>query len=695
MKNPVILNLLKLKYKLQSEHLSDAIRTTLCIFAPLILFFYLGHPQTAIATGTGALLIAATDVPNTLKGKIQAALENLLLFGITTIIISTFVLNTTLTTLFLLVLAFAYAMIACYGNRYVLSGTMATALAIFIIGLRPSQPIDFTLGILAGATFYYVISIIHQLIKPFRSLEQAMAECLQAMANFLRTKADCYHPEEDLTEALSENILQHIKVSEKQQLVRVLLLSEKQTTKQASRKGKMLFNQCIILIDIYQQLSASHHNYKIIQQELNGTQVLSNIRKLIYLQADILANLTGYNSLNIELKKQFQQQFKLLAKTEVELSPNQQQLIKDISKNLADIFTLIENYFDQKNETTTEVANNAEHYSNFISTPNFNLDTLKQHLKFSDPIFRFSLRLSLLLSATYLVTETLKLSQYTYWILLTILVVARPKLALTWKRNKQRILGTIIGISTSIVLLLIITNTVILLCITAIFLTSFFLYSRLNYLKAVASITPAILIALAIFHGNWPHLIGQRLLFTLIGCAIAIPTAYLFPIWETSRINGLLINTYTTALAYLKAVLENYQTNDFNLAKIRLTRKNNYLATAELSEALQMIKIEPTSKSLAIQTLQNLQTAAYQTSSIISSISLEKEQNHINTLNPSAQQLSVAILEKNLQLVNGLNLPDNAVQGLPEMHSEENQSAILDALLQIHQEIQIAVNAKD
>lgn len=692
MKNPIILNLLKLKYKLQSEHLSDAIRTTLCIFAPIILFFYLGHQQTAIATGTGALLIAATDVPNTLKGKVQAALENLLLFGITTIIITSFVLNITLTTLFLSILAFAFAMLACYGNRYVLSGTMATALAIFIIGLKPNQPIDFTLGILAGATFYYVISIIHQLLKPFRSLEQAMAECLQAMANFLKTKADCYNPDEDLTEAQSENILQHIKVSEKQQLVRVLLLSEKQAAMQTSKKGKTLFNQCIILIDIYQQLSASHHNYKIIQQELAETDVLSSIRKLIYLQAAILANLNSNKILNVALKEQFRAQFKNLTTSHKNANQNQQQLLNAISKNLDDIFTLIENYFDQKHETTALPASNTADYSNFISMPNFNWQTLKEHLKINDPIFRFSLRLSLLLSATYLITETLKLSQYTYWILLTILVVARPKLALTWKRNKQRILGTIIGISASILLLLATNNTTLLLCTVAIFLTGFFLYSRLNYLKAVAFITPAILIALAIFHGNWPHLIGQRLLFTLIGCAIAIPTAYLFPIWETSRINGLLINTYTTALAYLKSVLENYQTNDANLAKIRLTRKDNYLATAELSEALQMIKIEPKSKSLAVKTLQNLQTAAYQISSIISSISIEKEQNNLSHYE---HQLSIAILEQNLQLVNGINSVNKTINVLPAIEFNENQSAILNALLQIHQEIKIAVNAKD
>ena len=698
MKNPIILNLLQLKYKLQSEHLSDAFRTTVCIISPIILFFYLGQVQMAISTGTGALLIAATDVPNTLKGKIKAAFENLLLFGITAIAISTFVLTTSISTLLILLLSFAYAMMACYGTRYILSGTMATALAIFIIGLKPTHPIDFTLGILAGATFYYGISILHQLIKPYRSLEQAMAECLQATANFLRTKADCYHPDENLTEALSENILQHIKVSEKQQLVRVLLLSEKQAKMQASKKGKTLFNQCIILIDIYQHLSASHHNYKIIQQELNETQVLSNIRKMIYLQADILANLDGYDALNIELKKQFQQQFKLLAEAEQNLNPNKQQLIKDISTNLADIFTLIEKYFDQKNETGIDVTNNADNYSNFISTPKFNLQTLKQHLKFNDPIFRFSLRLSLLLSATYLVTETLKLSQYTYWILLTILVVARPKLALTWKRNKQRILGTLIGICTSILLLLVTTNTVFLLSVTAIFLTSFFLYSRLNYLKAVASITPAILIALALFHGNWPHLILQRLVFTIIGCAIAIPTAYLFPIWETSRINGLLINTYTTALAYLKAVLQNSPTDEVNLAKIRLTRKNNYLATAELSEALQMIKIEPQAKSLALKTLQNLQTAAYRISSIISSISLEKEQHHTNSLSPEAHRFAIGILEQNLQLVNRLGttnqLSMDENEALPTADIVKNQSTILTALLQINSEIKLVVNAK-
>lgn len=690
---PIKITIQRLLSTLKSEHLSDAIRTTICIISPIFLFFYLGYPQTAIATGTGALLIATTDGPNTLKLKIHSAFLNLGLFGFTALLMSCTLMNQPLSTAILLLLTFAYAMISCFGNRFAMNGTMGIALAIFIIGLQPKQPMPFTFGILAGGMLYYILSILHQLIRPYRSLEQAITECLFATADFLKSKAACYDPDKNVNDAQSENIRQHIKVNEKQELVRTLLLSEKNITNQKTKKAKILFTQCITLIDIYQQLSASHYNYLKIQNELKFTPALQLIQDLIELQVAILYQLNYPNGDKKQLQDKFIQQLELLKA--VEATPSQQQLLNDIIGNLMDIYDLLEQYSSQLLTSKQVEDTSPADYKDFITVANINLHTIKKHLNITDPIFRFSLRLSLLLAATYLVTEIFKLNQYTYWILLTILVVARPKLALTWKRNKQRVLGTFIGIASSIVLLLFIQNTKILLSATAIFLTGFFLYSRINYLKAVALLTPTILISLSLYHGNWPHIISQRLLFTLIGCIIVIPTTYLFPIWETNRIKTLLTETYATSLAYLKAAVSPFQNETYgsNLANLRLSRKNNYLATAELSQALQLIRIEPHAKKLSIAKLQNLQTAAYRISSIISSIAPQNT-NSNTSLNALEAAQAIQILAKNLQLVNQFNSSQKPLQHKQEDPMDQTlilttyQSPVLLALFDIHLEIQ-------
>jgi len=687
---PLKIAIQRLVSTIKSEHLSDAIRTTICIISPIFLFFYLGYPQTAIATGTGALLISATDGPNTLKLKIHSAFLNLGLFGFTAILMASTLVILPISTGVLLLLTFIYAFISCFGNRFSMSGTMAIALAIFIIGLHPKQPISFTLGIMGGGVIYYVFSILHQLIRPYRSLEQAITECLFATADFLKSKAACYNPDKNLNDAQSENIRQHIKVSEKQELVRTLLLSEKNITNQKSKKAKMLFNQCITLIDIYQQLSASHYDYLKIQSELKHTPALELIQDLIQIQVAILHQLNYPNGDKTMLQTKFMRQIELLKA--VKTSAHQQHLLSDIIDNLIAIYGLLEQY-GGKLLTSKQVEDTSPaDYKDFITVANINFGTLKSHLNFSDPIFRFSLRLSILLAATYWVTEIFKLNQYTYWILLTILVVARPKLALTWKRNKQRVIGTFIGIASSVVLLLLTQNPKILIPAMIIFLTGFFLYSRINYLKAVALLTPTILIALALYHGNWPNIIGQRLLFTLIGCAIVIPTSYLFPIWETNRIKALLTETYTTAIVYLKATLIPFENADANikLTNLRLARKNNYLAIAELSQALQLIRIEPHAKKLAIGKLQNLQTAAYRISSIISSIT-SAGANANTSLNTAQAEQAVQILEKNLNLIAHFNLSDSNQQIKTENQTAIEataKSAVLVALFDIHQEIE-------
>lgn len=654
MKKPYQNIIHQLKIQFRSEHFSDAIRTTACIFLPTIFFFYMGYNAFGIASATGALLIAATDGPNTLQAKIRSAIENLLLFGVTSILICYSFWNIPIASLVLFIATFFCAIIACYGQRYALSGTMATGLCIFIIGLKPAYPVQFIFGILTGGTIYYLMSILHQLLLPFRSLEQAISECLKATSDFVKTKADCYDYLLPLSQAQNETILQHIKVSEKQQLIRSLLLAENPKKMQRSAKGRKLFQISIILIDLYQQFSASHHNYQKIRNELQGTGTLESIIKLINLQSLMIYHLDDKqrvksicNEIDIENSS--------LEHLSKQLNSTQQQLTLAIGTNLQNSYRLIKQLSSIADETidhkTAELSSTSfTDYQNFISPPPLTLATLIHQFDFKNPIFRFSLRLALLLSLSYLITESNQLSKYTYWLLLTILVVARPKLALTFKRNKQRLIGTMIGIIVSILFLLSTTHSFILLPAVVVFVTAFFFYARLNYLIAVAAVTPAILITLALYDENWPLMLAQRFLFTIIGCMLALLTAFLFPIWETSRIKELLIKTYTTAVVYLKASLQNQSTNPTEMAELRLARKENYLATAELFQAMQMIIIEPSSKKLPITSLKGLQISAFQISSIISSVAFGNH-NAMQTISELDSRQAIDILQQNVDMV--------------------------------------------
>lgn len=644
----------QLKIQFRSEHLSDAIRTTACIFLPTIFFLYMGYKAFGIASGTGALLIAATDGPNTLKAKIRSAVENLLLFGIISILICYSFWNIPIASLVLFITTFFCGIIACYGQRYALSGTMATGLCIFVIGLKPEHPVQFILGILTGGTIYYLMSILHQLFLPFRSLEQAISECLKVTSDFVKTKADCYDDLTPLSQAQNETILQHIKVSEKQQLIRSLLLAENPKKMQGSAKGRRLFQISITLIDLYQQFSASHHNYQKIRTELQGTGTLESIIKLINLQSLISYHFDDDQSVK-SICNEIQIEIITLEQLSKQLDSTQQQLTLAIGTNLKNSFRLIKQLSSIADETkdhkTTELNSTSfADYLNFISPPPFTLATLIHQFDFKNPIFRFSLRLALLISLSYLVTEANQLSKYTYWLLLTILVVARPKLALTFKRNKQRLIGTIIGIIVSIVFLLLTTHPFILLPTVVVFITAFFFYARLNYLVAVAAITPAILITLALYDDNWPIMFAQRFLFTIIGCMLALLTAFLFPIWETSRIKELLVKTYATAIDYLKASLHNQSAKPTEMAELRLARKENYLATAELFQAMQMIIIEPNAKKLPMTSLKRLQISAFQISSIISSVALGNH-NSMQTISEQDSQQAIDILQQSVDMV--------------------------------------------
>ncbi|ULT24345.1 FUSC family protein [Sphingobacterium sp. E70] len=103
--------------------------------------------------------------------------------------------------------------------------------------------------------------------------------------------------------------------------------------------------------------------------------------------------------------------------------------------------------------------------------------------------------------------------KYTYWILLTIAIVARPAFSMTKTRNIERIVGTFSGILIGISCLAFFESLPLLLSLSAIGLFGFFLFNRSNYMVSVIFITLGVVIALNLFEGNINLILGSRMAF--------------------------------------------------------------------------------------------------------------------------------------------------------------------------------------
>lgn len=649
-------------YFFLGEYFSDALRTTITVVLPIILFFYLGNPEAAKGIGVGALLISLTDLPDNRLNKLKTALSSIIVFFCATLVVSSVLYSPYLTAVIVVIAAFSCSMFAVYGQKLSLIGTMALIVCTFVMGLHPARPLYFSSYILVGGVWYYVISLIQILIRPYRSLHHAIFECLMSSATFLNAKAKNYDVAIPLDLQQKEAIKLHIKVNQKHELIRNLLLTDKYAMNPDNPKGQLLLERARLLIDLYEQLNAVHYDYALVRKTLATGPSLKLIATLIELLAKELEELgrhvrsakayKGEVATNIEY---YQKRLMLLQEME-RLNETQRKIVLKVVSNMNDIVRIIE--MIRGNERTPE--KHLQELSGPISYPLFitgDRFSIKEHLTLKSPIFRFSLRLAICFLFGFLLIWQLEPSKYSYWLFLTLVIVARPKFSITWKRNLQRLKGSLGGVVVGLVMVYFIKSPAVLLFFSAVFLLGFYAFNRLNYTISVLFITPAVILTLGSYQGHFDHIVHDRILFTLLGCVIAIFATYLFPIWDSRQLKAKINKATQDSLQYLQVAIERKENLGENIS--RMARKNANLSLSALSEAIESASQEPVRKHLDFNALYGMQSTIYQINAIITSIYL--------SLNHKPEQADPQVVK---QIVNNLSGATVSPKGSTEQTDE-------------------------
>ncbi|MEJ2880613.1 FUSC family protein [Pedobacter sp. GR22-6] len=621
---------LNLSYLVYGEYFSDALRNTLTIVLPVGLLFFLGQAQAALGLGVGALLISLTDGPGHKAHKWITAANSISIFFFAALLISYSLVNFWLGAASLFVITFLCTMLAIFGSRLALTGTMAIILAIFVIGLQPHEPLLFSWYILLGGSWYYLVSLIQTLLRPYRSLHQAIFECISATAVFLRAKASAYDPEVPLDDCYRETIAMHIRVSEKQELMRTLLLSDRSAMKPENQKGRRLLHTALHLIDLYEQVTAIHYDYAFVRSSLDTQSSLNRIIRLIEILADELETIGGIFLLPPSQRKQsaglteFAVEIAQLKAVAAREGEGNAYILFKVIKNMEDIAVHIREIMSEGTLTRSQEGQKAESlpYTDFLSPKVFSPGSLKSHFSFRSAVFRFSLRLALLCLLAYLMTGFFHMGRYGYWLILTIVIVAKPRFGLTWKRNLERLSGTFAGVAIGLILVTLIAQQFLLLLLSSIFLLGFFTFNRIKYAISVMCITPMVIICLSIYNGGVNDIISERIYYTVLGCIMAFAAAYLFPVWEAAQLKSLIRSVLEANFSYLSKVQAEFWGAKPGIAEIKLARKNSYLKLARLAEGLQYTLLEPHMKKADLSGVHAIQILSYRINAIISSLAL-------------------------------------------------------------------------
>ncbi len=597
----------EIRYFLFSQYFSDGLRITFGVLLPSLLLAQFGKFEIGLTLSLGALCASITDSPGPVVHKRNAMLLCSVTICLVALITGFARLNSWVLGAEILVLCFFFSMFMVYGTRAAALGTAALVVMVLTLDaeLKPLEVLGYSALILTGGLWYTSMSLLFFGIMPYRQAQQALGECLHEVARFLRYKAEFYRPGTDPDKIYRQVVDQQVVVNEKQDAVREVLFKSRQYIKASTTPGRILVLTFIDLVDLYEQIMATHFDYATLRLKFGKTGVLNEIADLISLTANQIDDLGFAFQSNIRLSsanslqeplEQLKIRIDVIGQNERELSNLALKKILVNLRNISQRLTDIQLYFETD---PAELARKTGPltYSKFVSHQVYDLKLFKSNLNFKSAVFKHALRVSLVCLFGYTVTKLAPYGHHSYWVLLTILVILKPAFSLTKQRNYQRIIGTIAGGMIGILILQFIPNPKAQFAFLLVCMIGTYSFQRMNYVVSVLFMTPFVLILFNLLGQGDINILEERIIDTLIGSAIAfVASNFIFPSWESEQLEKLLKEMLAANLKYLQHLADSLAGKTVKLEDYKLARKQVYVSSANLSAAFQRMLSEPKSK---------------------------------------------------------------------------------------------------
>ena len=624
------INTREIKTFFYSQYFSDGLRMAAGILLPSLFGSFLHHFDIGLTLSLGALCICTIDSPGPLSHKRNAmAVGNGFLFVVAALTgfarLNVYTLGIEIT-----LFSFLFSLFTVYGTRASSVGTSSLMIMIFMIdkAAKPNEVLGYSAIILAGGVWYLLFSLLFFGIRPYRAAQQALGENITNIADFLRIKAAFYLPETDIDENYRKLVSQQIKVSQHQDVVREMLFKSRVMVKESTSASRILMLTFVDLVDMFEQIMATHYDYGEIRKKFGDTGVLSEIGMLLQHMADEVDNIAYIVLTNTrrKFKGDFITELEQIKTRVDDIGKNESGIsniaLKKILVNLRDLNDRIKSlyrYYNSKYAGTLVDGVYTDEFSRFVTHQDYAPHIFFDNFSFSSSGFKHALRVSLVCLVGFILGKTVAIGHHSYWILLTIVVILKPGFSLSKQRNYQRLIGTLIGgiIGIGILKFIPSKDTQFILLIALMIGTYSFL--RLNYVIAVLFMTPYVLILFKFLGVGL--VVKERIVDTLIGSSIALVASYLlFPSWEYDQIQDSLKDVIQANLIYLAKVAETIAGIPVGTIDYKLARKEVYVKSANLSAAFERMTSEPKSKQKKVKDIHKFVVLNHILSSYIATI---------------------------------------------------------------------------
>ncbi|GAA4087471.1 FUSC family protein [Mucilaginibacter panaciglaebae] len=650
-----------------SQYFSDGLRITLGILLPTIVCLQLNEFNLGLTLSLGALCVCVADSPGPVVHKRNGmAIGNLCVFvvalttGFARLNVFTLGLEITL-------FSFLFSMFTVYGNRAASVGTGSLLVMVLLMeqAIKPEQVLSYSATILAGGVWYMVFSLVFFGIRPYRAAQQALGENVADIVKFLRIKADFYLPETNIDENYHKLVSQQIHVSQNQDVVRELLFKSRVLARESTNASRILVLTFVDLVDMFEQIMATHYDYTQIHEKFKDTGILPEIAFLIHKMADELENIGFAILSNMRYKNlaDFSGDMeKLKQKIDAIGDANETSnlVLKKILINLRDLNKEIENIFNYYNSSSSKILLENNHdveYSKFAPHQDFAPHVFFDNFTLDSAAFKHALRVSLVCLIGFAVSKAFSLGHHSYWVLLTIIVILKPGFSLSKQRNYQRLTGTIVGGVVGILILVFIPNNKAQFILMLLFMVGSYSFQRLNYVISVLFTTPYVLILFKFLGVGHLNIVEERVVDTIIGSTIAFIASYLiFPTWEFEQIKQSLADVICSNRNYLIKIAQSITGNPITITEYKLARKDVFVKSANLSAAFERMTSEPKSKQRNIKDIHKFVVLNHILSSYTATVASEITVKGMHKATPETLKLikkSIAILNESSKKLGG------------------------------------------
>ncbi len=557
------------------------------------------HLITPLILGVIAAALAESD--DSFFGRLKALLLTFICFAIAAFSIELLFNYPLLFAIGLFSSTFGFIMLGSIGPRYASIAFGSLLIAIYaMLGAHESTNLWFQpLLLLAGAAWYYLLSMLWQMIWPMQPVQDSLSNVFLTLADYLDAKSDLFHPKPNLNPQPFRILEARLNAN----TVASLNLC-KTTLLHRSKHGHIdgpsdrFLNVYFLAQDIHERVSSSHYRYQDLASQFERSDILFRFKHLLQAQAKACREISHSIALgqtythkddSILSLDELQQSLVYLAEQD---DPRARQSLSQLTYLFNNLAMVEKQLSNVSNPDTQHIKDERQLDDTDVHTPRTMWSRIRSNLNTKSMLFRHAVRMSITLTLGYGIIQAFDIERG-YWILLTTLFVCQPNYSATKQKLKDRVLGTVVGLVVGVLLLTLFPSQESQLAFIVVSGVLFFAFRINNYGFATGFIT---LLVLFCFNqlGEGYAVILPRLADTLIGCGLAvIAVTFILPDWQSNKLHKVMAESIRSNREYLAQIIGQYRIGKKDNLSYRIARRQAHNQDAALSISISTMLAEP------------------------------------------------------------------------------------------------------